>query len=345
MVRRLGPPSSATAFGAGLVDRCRDVSSTDSETTSPTDSGTYFTRHRLRHVVIPTAGVAFAVVAALGLATQAVFLRLATRDGRTADALVVGYAMNLLVIVPSAFVLYYPDLGLTPTSFAAFVTAGLLGSLLGRAFHFTAVSRVGASRAEAVKASQSLLAAFVALLLLGETLTPGRLGAIVLIVAGLVLLATESADDPLTGEELGPRSFAYPLAAAVFFGLQPAVAKVGLAEGTPVLVGLGISLVSAGFGYVTLLRVRGALPTAAGVRPNLRHYLAAGTGTTVFMVAYYSGLAVAPVNVVVPIVQSSPLVVVFVSALALRGHERITPRLVVAASVVVVGAVGVTLLG
>lgn len=292
-----------------------------------------------------TAGVAFAIVAALGLSTQAVFLRLATREGRIADALVVGYAMNLLVIVPSALLLYYPDYGLTPLSAGAFVVSGLVGSLVGRAFHFTAVSRVGASRAEAVKASQSLLAALVAVLLLGEVLTLPRLGAIVLIVAGLVLLATESADDPLTGEELSLRSFAFPLAAAFFFGLQPAVAKVGLAEGTPVLVGLGISLASAGFGYVLLLRARGTLPTVAGVRPTAKLYVAAGTGTTVFMVAYYSGLAVAPVNVVVPIVQSSPLIVVFVSALALRGHEQITPRLVVAAGVVVVGAIGVTLLG
>lgn len=295
--------------------------------------------------MVPTAGVAFAVVAALGLAAQAAFLRLATRDGRIADALVVGYAMNVLVIVPAALLRHYPDYGLTPVSIVAFVAAGLLGSLVGRAFHFEGVARVGASRAEAVKASQSLHAAFLAVLLLGEVLTLGRLGAIVLIVAGLALLATESTDDPLTGEALALRSYAYPLGAAFFLGLQPAVAKVGLAEGTPVLVGLGISLTAAGFGYVGLLRLRGALPTTVRIRANARLYVAAGAGTTVFMVAYYSGLAVAPVNVVVPIVQTSPLLVVFVSALALRGHERITPRLVVAAGVIVAGAVGVTLLG
>ena len=311
------------------------------------DSGSYNSDGRLRHVVVSTVGVAFAVVAALGLAAQAVFLRLATRHGRIQDALIVGYVMNVLVIVPVALLVYYPDYGLTPLSIAAFVAAGLLGSLVGRAFHFAGIARVGASRAEAVKASQSLHAAIIAVVLIGEALTPAHLGAIVLVVAGLVLLATESADDPLTGEQFTLRSYAFPLAAAFFFGLQPAIAKVGLAEGTPVLVGLGISLPSAGVGYVALLRLRGTLPTVVEVRRSTSAwlYVAAGAGTTVFMVAFYSGLAVAPVNVVVPIVQTSPLVVVIVSALALRGHERITPRLVAAAIVVVAGAVGVTLLG
>ena len=40
--------------------------------------------------MVSVLGVGLAVVAAVGLTVQAVVLRLATREGRTADALVVG---------------------------------------------------------------------------------------------------------------------------------------------------------------------------------------------------------------------------------------------------------------
>jgi len=43
--------------------------------------------------------------------------------------------------------------------------------------------------------------------------------------------------------------------------------------------------------------------------------------------------------------QTSPLIVLAISAAFLRDVERVTPRLVVAASIVVVGAVGVTVGG
>ncbi len=295
--------------------------------------------------MVALLGVGLAVVAAIGLTVQAVVLRLATREGRTADALVVGYVINLVVILPAALVVYYPDYGLTPLSVAAFVGAGIAGSLLGRGCHYAAISRVGASRAEAVKASQSLHAAIIAVVLLDEPLSAAHLGAIVLIILGLFLLATEQVDDPISGRQLTLRSFAYPVAGAIFFGLQPAIAKLGLAEGTPVVVGLSISLAAAGFGYVGFLRVQNDLPTAASVGPHLRGFAIAGVGATVFMLAFYSSLAVAPVAVVVPIVQSSPILIVLTSAVLLRKQERITPRLLAAIGVVVTGAVGVTLLG
>lgn len=295
--------------------------------------------------MVAVLGVGLAVVAAIGLTGQAVVLRLATREGRTADALVVGYVINVAVILPAALFVYYPDYRLTPVSVAAFVGAGVAGSLLGRGCHYTAISRVGASRAEAVKGSQSLHAAVIAAVLLGEHLSPLHLGAILLVVVGLVLLATERVSDPVSGEALTLRSYAYPVAGAIFFGLQPAVAKLGLAEGTPVLVGLSISLVAAGVGYVGFLRARNALPTVEGVRPHLPGFALAGVGATLFMLAFYASLAVAPVNVVVPIIQSSPILIVGTSAVLLRKQELITPRLLAAVAVVVAGAIGVTLLG
>lgn len=295
--------------------------------------------------MIAIFGVLVAIVGSFALAAQSLSLRVGTHEGRVGDAVVVGLAVNVFVVVPTALVLYYPDYGLTPVSIASFVAAGLVGTLLGRVFYFGGIAKAGASRAEAIKASQSFNAALLAVIVVGETLTMAHLGAIVLIVLGLALLATESADDPLTGEKIGWVALAYPLAGAFFFGLEPVLAKVGFAEGTPTLVALSLKVTAAGVGFLAYLAYRDELPTRRSVGSNLRWFLAAGVANTTFIVAYYTGLSVSPVNVVVPIIQTSPLLVVVASAFLLRRHERVSPRLVVAAVVVVAGAIGVTVFG
>lgn len=290
-------------------------------------------------------GLLAAAVAAVALAAQALLIRVGTDGGRASDAVVVGLVVNAVVLLPVTAAVHYPAVGLTLRSVGAFVAAGLVGSLAGRAFYFEGIGRAGASRAEAVKASQSLHAALLAVVIVGEALSAAHLGAIALIVVGLVLLATEEAEDPLTGEDIGLRALAYPLAGAFFFGLEPSLAKLGFAEGTPVLVGLSVKVVAATAGFLLYLAWQGALPSRRETRADLGWFVAAGVANTVFLLGLYSGLAVAPVNVVIPIVQTSPLLVVVGSALLLGRYERITPRLVAAAAVVVAGAVGVTLLG
>ena len=76
----------------------------------------------------------------------------------------------------------------------------------------------------------------------------------------------------------------------------------------------------------------------------LRWYLAAGVANTVFMLSYYGSVQLTPVSVVIPIVQTSPLVVLVASMLFLPVRlERVTWRLAAGAAVIVGGAVMVTL--
>lgn len=290
-------------------------------------------------------GVALAVIGAVGLTIRTLAIRVGTRNGRVLDALAVVFLLGTAVIVPVALVVSYPIYRLTPVSVIAFAIAGLANTMIGMAFHYTAIKRVGGSRAESIKASQALIATFIAIVFLGETLSLAHLGAIILITIGVVLLATDTADDPITGEKISTQEYVFPLGAALFFGIAPVFVKIGLAAGTHIFVGLAISWIVGGLGLFFYLFVRNELPTSVRLRPDLKSFVAAGVGTTVFMMAYYSGLAIAPVNVIVPIIQTSPLLVVVVSALFLRSHERITLQVIVGTIVLVSGAIGVTILG
>lgn len=291
-------------------------------------------------------GVVLAVLAAVGLAGQAITIRLATERGKPTDVLLVVMLVNVVVLLPLIpFVV--SDYTITPWSVLAFGAAGIVGTILGRILFFSGIQRVGANRAEAIKGSMPLHATVLAIVLLGEHVSGLQLGGIALIVVGIALMSLEGrANTTGDGEPVSQAALALPLLAAVFYGLEPIFATVGLQAGTDVLVGLAIKTVTAFVAYLAYLRWRNQVPSVAELRAGrIQWYLLAGLANTGFLLAYYAGLSVSRVSVVVPIMYTSPFLVILLSAIFLRRLETVTPRLIVAASVIVAGGITVTLTG
>lgn len=290
-------------------------------------------------------GVAFAALAAVAISCSSLALRVGTTGGGAMDALIVVQLVNVVLFLPAAALLHAGDYRLTLTAVAAFGVAGLVGTVLGRAFTYTSIERIGASRTEPIKSSQPLHATVVAVLLLGETVNAAHFVGIVLIVLGIGVISWESTrrrEDGVGG--VAPRDLLIPLVGAFFYGIEPIFAKVGFGQGTPVLVGLSIKTLVAFVAFGAYLRARGLLPDRVRTG-NFRWYVAAGVCNSAFLFLYYLGLEVAPVSIVVPIVTTSPLVVAVLSWAFLSHLEHVTWRLVTAASIVVAGAVIITLYG
>lgn len=284
--------------------------------------------------------------AAIAAASHNLFIRVGTDRGTIYDAFFVVMTISTLVLVPVIFLGYYPDFGLTAVSWVSFLTAGLFGTLFGMVCLYGSIERIGASRTTPIVASSALMATLLGVVLLGETVTEIHALGIVLIVVGVGAIGWEtSAENPegLSRREL-LLSFTLPLAAAVAFGTEPILANYGFAEGTPAPVGLAIKTGAAWAGFVFYLRWKNALPRLGRLpSTDLRWYALAGIANTLFLIGYYIGLELAPVNVVVPIIITNALFVIVLSALFMpRRLERVTWRLVAAALVVVVGAMIVT---
>lgn len=294
-----------------------------------------------------SVGVGLAVLGAVALAIQSLSIRYGTITSDSSDALVIVLAINVAVLVPAAFVFGSPLEELTLRSLAAFTAAGLLGTMVGRAMHFEGIKRIGSSRAEPIKASQPLHASLVAVVVLGEVVSPGHLFSMIAIVAGIAIITYEHGRGGGAATDAGYVSLAFPLAAAFCYGIEPTFAKLGFAAGAAVLTGLTVKTVSAGLGFLGYLWWTEGLPNPRAVeRTELPWLVGAGVANTVFLLGYYSALELEPVSLVVPLVQSSPLVVILLSVLFVSDDlERITPRLATGALVAVGGAVGVTLLG
>lgn len=285
-------------------------------------------------------GVGLSILAAGGLAIQALAVRLGTSERSVSDVLAVVFAINLLVIVPVATFTPGGTDGIPLVALGAFALAGVLGSLLGRACYYVGIVRLGASRAEPLRALLPLFAVCTAVMILDEPITPLILSGVLLLVIGGVMVGTEARASSVTATGSQLRiDLAFPIVAALLYGVDPVVTKIGLAEGVSATVGLAVRTGAAaiGFGaYLAWISVR------TNHRPSVsidRWVVLAGLANTGYLLAYYAALALTPVIVVTPIMSLSTLFVVGGAVAVLRDDEGVTPRLVGAAVVVVLGAV------
>lgn len=296
--------------------------------------------------VVSLFGVSLSIAGALALACSYLCIRIGTTQGMAADAVLTILAVNLVVLTPLVGAVYYPAYQVTTVSLVAFVAAGGFGTLLGRICGYTSIDRIGASRASPLLAGRAFVATILGVVVLDETLTAIHGIGIMLIVAGTSGLVWETAHE--NPDEL-PRgelflSLGIGVLAAIAFGVEPIFANWGFQEGTPAPVGAVIKTLAATVGMAVYLHWRGDLPTVSDVNSaEMRWFVLAGVCNTLFILAYYVALAIAPVSLVVPIVVTNPLFVVVLGAVFMPDYlEHITPRLIAAAGLVVAGVVAVT---
>jgi uncharacterized membrane protein len=212
-----------------------------------------------------------------------------------------------------------------------FVASGIVGTSAGRFFRVAAIEKVGASVAAAILNLAPLIAAGLAIVLLGERVTPPILAGTLVIVLGTALLS-------LSGRHVGfrPRDLVYPFASAACFGVVAIIRKLGLGLAGP-LFGSAINVTAAmvaSTAFVLASGNRGALRCDGR---SLLYFAAGGAAenTGVFLVLVALGLG--EVSVVVPLAGTAPLFVLLLAYLFPSGMERLGWRVVVGAVLVVVG--------
>lgn len=248
-----------------------------------------------------------------------------TERGRTADALLVVFIVNLVIIGPLAVFQSSPASGLTLQTTLAFIGARTVSTLIaGVILHQH--QRIGASRTEPIKASQSLQASIIAVLVLEETMISGHFVGVWYVVAGVAFVSRKSTRNPSVETKSVPWTrLSVPWLVCFFFGLEPVFSKAGLLAGVSPLTGLLIKVLAGTCGYVAFLGWQHVLPSRAEVLSgNLKWYVAARIANTMFQISYYLALRRAPIVLVVPIIQTSPLFVIIFSFVFLQRLERVT---------------------
>jgi drug/metabolite transporter, DME family len=219
---------------------------------------------------------------------------------------------------------------------AYFAAAGVVGTLAGRLLRFVAIEKVGASVASAVTNLNPFISTGLAILLLGEHVTPAILLGTAVIVAGTILLST-------TGRQVGfrPVHLLVPFFSASCFGIVAILRKLGLSQTGPVL-GFAVNVTTGLLVFALFLVASGHRQTMVCRGRSLLHFIGAGVAENAGVFMTLVALKLGTVSVVTPLSAVAPIFVLPMSMLFLRGIERLTARVVVGTFLVVLGVYLIT---
>lgn len=225
---------------------------------------------------------------------------------------------------------------LSVRSVCIFGLAGIAGTALGRVISAAGVDRVGATINSAALSSRPLIATLIAMLWLGEPAKPPLFAGIVLLVAGVVTLVFSKGGN-ITGWR--KRELWIPLMGATVFALGNVIRRFGLSTTPlPVLEALVINQTaafSALAGYGLIWRRSQVL---SAPRRSYLFFSISGVLGAIALFNMFEALDRGPVAIVDPLVGTQSLFTILVAYFVLHDLERITLRLIVGATLVVLGA-------
>lgn len=267
----------------------------------------------------------FALTVAICFGVNPILIKQGLRGSAKAEfAVFVGLAVAVPIyaaVLPFSGGLHWEDV--TPSALIGFVLGGLFGAGIGRGWMFGAIQQIGAARATAIKNSAPLFSTLLAVLLLGESVTPFHWAAIFTIILGLVLLSLKASGSSVALRRSG---VLMAFGAALSYGVRPLFLKFGLDAADLPVTAAFVGAIAAIIPYAFTLVVRGGL--SFGFRGlearSVGFFCAAGVLQAIGFLALALALSDARVSVVYPITATAPLVTLILSYLVLRTVERLT---------------------
>lgn len=221
---------------------------------------------------------------------------------------------------------------------AFFVLSGLIGTVAGRLLRFISIETVGASITAALINLSPLVSTALAIVLLGEHVTaPVVIGTLVIVIGTTLLSAG--------GRSLGvrPVTLALPLLSAACFGIVAVIRKIGLAD-TDAVTGSAVNTTTALIAFTAFLVASGQGGAIACRGRSLAYFIAAGVTENLGVFLTIVALGLGTVSVVGPLTAVSPIFVLVLSFVFLRGIEALNARVVVGTVLIVLGVYLITAL-
>jgi DME family drug/metabolite transporter len=271
-----------------------------------------------------------ALAAALCSASATVCIRQGLRGSNPYTAFWINVVVGLIGLWGAVF-LILPAEALRVQALPFFICSGLLGTVAGRLARFVGIQKVGASVAAAITNLNPFISTGLAIVLLGERVTLPILAGTLVIVLGTVLLS-------LSGKHVGFRaqSLAYPFLSAACFGVVAIIRKVGLSQAGP-LFGSAVNITTAAIAFFTFLVVSGNRQTLVCRGRSLWYFIGAGAAENGGVFLVLVALSLGEVSVVVPLFGTAPLFVLLMSHMFLKGVEKLTWRVVLGVTLIVLG--------
>jgi uncharacterized membrane protein len=281
----------------------------------------------------------YALANAFLFALHNMFTKKALRYSNPATAVISSLLINI-VFLWGISILFVPLSSLTNASVLIFVVVGFFQPGLTRLLTYRGIEALGVAITDPIRASTPLFSSIMAIIFLDEKITVPMVGATLMIIAGITLLSWRSGSIKLVGSAV---FLWYPIAASALAGASQVVRKFGLAAVPhPFLAAAVTATSSLLVSLFTMWYVEKSRETWRMNRQCFWWFVAAGVTVSCAMTCIYYALDLGKVSVVIPISSTGPFFSLILTAIFLRDVERVTPRIVVSAAMIVGGVVLLT---
>jgi drug/metabolite transporter (DMT)-like permease len=300
----------------------------------------------------------FALLAAATFAWTNAAVRRGVRSGTVAQATTISIPSGVPIFLAALFLSGHPGVvfELPRSSVWIFAAVGVSHFCIGRYCNYRSLNAIGNNLAGPVMQFNLVVSLTLAILFLGETLTPPRILGIVLIVAGPMIISRRRArgegarDRKMTAELLFTPRFAegyfFAFLAAICYGASPALVRYaandqGLAAG---LAGGVIAATAATILMLLLLLIPGQWRELRATQPEAaKWFLSSGMMVYVSQIFAYMAVSIAPVTVAAPVIGLANVFRLHFARWLNPQHEVFGPEVVIATAVSFLGVVALSL--
>jgi len=279
----------------------------------------------------------WAIFSAAAWAVDSILVRKGTVFSNASTAAFISFLVCVVVLVPYIFLDYPLETIFHPANLY-FVVSGLIQPAIVRVLFYVGIVRLGVSRAGPLRGTAPLFTMAIAFFALSE-----RPGLFVYAGAALTVAGTWLVSYKREGEAKWRKiDLLFPLGAAVLASVSQNIRKMGLLTIDAPLVASTISSATSFVCLLVSLSVSGKIGSLKINRGSLPYYGVAAIFALAGQVCTFIALHRGQVSVVSPIINTTPLFVIALTALFLRGEEKITRNVVIGVILLVAGIAVIT---
>jgi drug/metabolite transporter (DMT)-like permease len=290
-------------------------------------------------------GQFFALLSAVSISGGNVFIRKAVfRIGEPNGAFYISHFIGIIIF--SLALAFSGDAGqlttLSGKALASLVGAGILGGVMARWLLFFSLRIIGANLASPLLNTSIIVAVIMGVMLMGDSVTSGKISGIVLIVIGVMLISTEGGDSQALSKSITRRDMikgiASALSAGICWGISPVLSKTAIDEGnSPIIAAFVVNATSIVLVLAILLRYGERRKLSKVDRGAFSPVLFSSILASMALFFRYWALEYSPVSVVQPLNSTASLFTIFLSFIVNRKIEVFTWKIIVGAVLVVSG--------
>lgn len=292
--------------------------------------------------VIP---IGLALLSAVMFALTFLLVRIGVKDASSATALWITLTVNVVFLWAWSLVVnggHFQDWW----QWRYFFLSGMFAPLLGRLFQFQGMARLGANITTPLTLTHPVISVILAMLFLGERLTPLGLAGALLVVLGSVMVGAQGGQNDTRSLASAPRRYLLlPALASLCYGISIVLRKMGIDIGTDAITAAAVTCSSSWLFATLYFFGAGSFPRMRCSTREFGYFLLAGLFSALGPVLLYAALQRESLVVIAPLSATTPLFVLLMSYLFIRADEIFTRPVLAGTFATVAGVVLVTTYG